>query len=497
MSDASRAGKEGSSSAAGTSQSHRASTPEDSGGIVSGSRTKATAVNDGKVAGAPSIAPRPQPSEIARSVPFQASVPPEMFEAVEFVAPQQIFAPPESIESVNNDTTIFSSIVAKPPPLSTPSHVLEYSQTTASHQTAVSPTLFEAPRLAPPVFDHSQAVPPREAVVPPTIPEYPFILPSPILDFPQAATPCQIDVPPMVPETPHLVSPSFVSSSQPVISRQAAGSSIISEPPLAAPYPVPESSQPVTPHQVMNPLTVNELPSAAITSTILKPSRVEDLQEFTEQVQVSNPPPAILVPQAVYKLRDQTSVATADRSRRDSIEGAPDVILTLCGSGYELASRFAQRDAPTASPSTTSSHARSPSATPTFEELVVPSSQQSIEGELAIPMEVELSDVNATPDGLTIATAQQSSSESSNTAVISEATTKKVSGRFYFAPHVVPDYGIDRSDFPSWLLERERLNYVLSVEAGDIWKKLITTWLRQERRLGFGINEKTVRRRFH
>ena len=67
---------------------------------------------------------------------------------------------------------------------------------------------------------------------------------------------------------------------------------------------------------------------------------------------------------------------------------------------------------------------------------------------------------------------------------------------FRFAPRVIPAYSIDRSDFPSWLIERGRLDYVLSVEAGDIWEKLITTWLRQERRLGFGMNEKIVRESF-
>jgi len=54
---------------------------------------------------------------------------------------------------------------------------------------------------------------------------------------------------------------------------------------------------------------------------------------------------------------------------------------------------------------------------------------------------------------------------------------------------VIPTFNIDRSDLPSWLLERGRLDSVLSVEAGEIWEKLITTWLRQERRLGFGLNE--------
>ena len=45
---------------------------------------------------------------------------------------------------------------------------------------------------------------------------------------------------------------------------------------------------------------------------------------------------------------------------------------------------------------------------------------------------------------------------------------------------------------PSWLLEYGRLDSILSVEAGGLWEKLITTWVRQERRLGFGLNEDIV-----
>ncbi|KAF9777724.1 hypothetical protein BJ322DRAFT_992316, partial [Thelephora terrestris] len=48
----------------------------------------------------------------------------------------------------------------------------------------------------------------------------------------------------------------------------------------------------------------------------------------------------------------------------------------------------------------------------------------------------------------------------------------------------------DKSDFPSWFDDREKLDYVLSVEGGELWKRLIAAWIRQERRVGFGLNEK-------
>ncbi|KAF9781016.1 hypothetical protein BJ322DRAFT_1023687 [Thelephora terrestris] len=58
------------------------------------------------------------------------------------------------------------------------------------------------------------------------------------------------------------------------------------------------------------------------------------------------------------------------------------------------------------------------------------------------------------------------------------------------ASRITPSYRIDRSDIPSWLIERGRLDSVLMVEAGSLWERLIALWLRQERRLGFGLDEK-------
>ena len=141
--------------------------------------------------------------------------------------------------------------------------------------------------------------------------------------------------------------------------------------------------------------------------------------------------------------------------RRESIDGAPDIILSLSPSGYQLSEQQGPLVTPMETVSTT------PSASSSPDELIVPSSQSSLEDCLEIPMEAAI-DIPPT------------------------------SNRFQFAPRVIPNYTIDRSDLPSWLLGSGRLDFVLEVEGGDLWKKLIVTWLRQERRVGFGLDAKIV-----
>ena len=150
---------------------------------------------------------------------------------------------------------------------------------------------------------------------------------------------------------------------------------------------------------------------------------------------------------------------TVGQSRRNSIEGAPDVILTLGGSGYELSK---QPDISVQLPTTTSSTSALPTTpTTSLDDLIVPSSQQSLEEVLTIPPETD-------------------------------TVVSKGSGISRFAPRVIPKFNHNWSDFPSWFHNRKRLDAVLDVEAGDLWKKLIGLWLQQERRLAFGLDDKIV-----
>jgi hypothetical protein len=368
-------------------------------------------------------------SDPGSSVPLLGSETPKL------VTPQQTFAPPRSVESAN-DTAIASRPVAEPLPFVTPSPSLGFSRTVSPHQATVSPIAPQPPYLVAPT------------------------------------------IPPIVLEPPSLVTPSLVLGTPQTVIPQAIAFPTVPEPPLVT----PEISQPVRPHQAAISHKVNEPHPVAVPSATLGPSTSTDPLEFTDQRRPSDPPNVTrelqtIAPHSPSDLAKGHNpgvvVAAGDgcatRPRRDSIEGAPGIMLTLGGSGYEFVPSSWQLDIPTAPPSTASS-----SSTPSPDELIIPSSQQSLEGSLTIPMDIETNPL-------------------SSPTTESEITTP-ASGSFRFAPRVIPAYRIDRSDFPSWILERGRLDYVLNVEAGTVWEKLIGTWLRQERRLEFGINEKIVRK---
>ena len=368
-----------------------------------------------------------------------SSSPVDQAEAIEApsVAPLQVIPPRASIPSPGNhqpSAAVFpfpggdpgSSVPllgSETPKLVTPQQTfaptrpVESAKDTAiASQPVAEPLPFVTPS---PSLEFSQTVSPHQATVSPIVPQHPYLVaPSTVLGTSQMVGPCQVTSPPIVLEPPSLV----LGTPQTVIP-QAITFPTVPEPPLVT----PEISQPVGPHQAAISYKVNE-------------------------------PHPVAVPSATLG---------ATQSRRDSIEGAPGIMLTLGGSGYELVSPSWQLDIPTAPPSTASS-----SSTPSPDELIIPSSQQSLEGSLTIPMDIETN-----PPG--------------SPTTESEITTP-ASGCFRFAPRVIPSYRIDRSDFPSWILERGRLDYVLNVEAGTVWEKLIGTWLRQERRLEFGINEKIV-----
>lgn len=452
----------GSSSAEGTIQSGSSSGVEEPIGLPLGFDISAAV--EAEVTQSPGVTP--QLFEATRAVspqspipidgqpptaPFQYSgsdsgslIPTQTSETPMFVTPQQVFAPPRSIESD------------------------------------------------------------KDAVVSQMVTDSPLVTPPPVLEFSQTVAPRQISNCPTTPEHPHLVAPLVLDAPQAVVSHQAVASPIISEsPPLATPYPVLEPSQAAVPHQAITSPIVNDSPSTTTPPTVLEPPTVVDTQEFANQHQILGPPQvthdsqindnsgAVVATGGGYRLRDQASVAAATRSRRDSMEGAPDIMLTLGVSGYELLPRLPQPDISSAPPSAMPSSTVLPP-----DELAAPSSQQSPGDPLTTPMDVDTT-LASTPrtDEPPPVTLYPSPEEPSTTPTVSgtAVTTPKT---FYSAPRIVPTYSIDRSDLPSWLSERGRLDYVLSVEAGDIWAKLIATWFKQERKLGFGISENIVCERF-
>ena len=427
-------------------------------------------------------------------------------------------------------------------PFIAPSPVLGPSQTTMLQQVNVPLVVPDPPLFTPsPVLESSQAVTPNQPITSPMVPESPAVTRSQVLDRPQTVAPHQLLVSPMVPEVPYLVAP---SPSQTTMLQQINVPLVVPEPPLFTPSPVLEGFHAATPDQPIASSTVPKAPHLASPSVALgssqtvipdqlvvssvvpelplvfphpilglEPSRVNNLQDLADRHEVSDPPQVIHTQQTVapecpsdpakgtsdgnsgaavairgtYKPQIRTSVTATNRPRRDSTEGAPDIILTLGGSGYELVTPSAQSDISTVpSPTTPVSPAL------LSDEFNVPSSQQSLEEFLTIPAEFGKS-TSSTPstDELTVPLSPQSLEGTSTTPTTSVAVNI-TSDRIRFAPRRIPDYSFDRSDFPSWLSEWDRLDYVLSVEAGEIWGKLITAWLRQERSLGFGLNDKIV-----
>lgn len=396
-----------------------------------------TTVNEEEIANASNVTP-PQPFETTQTIP------------------------PETPIRVDNQppTTIFRSPSGDP-------------------GSSMPPQVPETPQFVTPeqIFAPSSIEPNNDTIVVPQTIATPLATTFPVLEFPQTVALHQVTVYPTSPE-PHLVASSLtLGTPKAVIPHQTI---VIPESPLVTPHPVLEFSQTVVPHQPVispehrasDPPQVNHDPQ----SITRHPS------DPTKEITNDN---LGVAAEGGYKLRGQ-AVTTATRSRRDSVEGAPDITLTLGVSGYEIVACPSQPDISTPLSITPSSTA------PPLGELIVPSPEQLPE-ELTIPEDVEM---NPPDISLTGELPSQQSLDEPSTPAVSE-TVITTSKKFYFTPRVIPNCVVDRSDFPSWLLESRRLDCVLSVEAGDLWKKLITTWLMQERRLGFGLNEKIVSEQFH
>ena len=523
-------------------------------------RIEVTVVGGDEAAGMPGTASQafettkvPVPQPLVNQPSFTASPPPgsnpgisvplQMFEPPQFVSPQEIFSPPQSVEFAKDHPDVLPLTAVDPPAVAPP--IVGPSQAFVPNKFVVSPMIHEPSLAIPsPVLEKPQTVPPVQALLAPIVHEpHSLVISPPILESPQVVTAHHV-VSPVVTTSLSLVSPNLGSSqpspsAHPVVSPMVAAHSspVTSSPNLGSSQPSLPTHAVVSPMATINPslITSSSLEScqAVITNHVVPPmvtglslappyvggspqtvtpQRVDASQKLVSQHRTINPSPQVIhKPQVAavrhssdlvegttsgnseatvmlkspYKLRDVTA---STRPRRESIEGAPDIILSLGGSGYELATPSSQRLPTTSVEDDTGTSVSPPSS---LDELVVPSSQQSLEGCLTIPMEAETSaPASPSADEPIVPSSQQSLEEPPTIPATSVATTK--SNTFAFALRVIPNFSIDQSDFPSWLLERGRLDRVLTVEGGKIWEKLITTWLRQERRLGFGLNERIV-----
>ena len=416
------------------------------------------------------------------------SAPPQSLETPGFIVPREIFPPPRSLEPAKSYHANVPPTVTKSP--ATTHTVPGSSQPIAPNQVDVSPVVHDLGRLVAPILESSKTITPNQTAVSPVVRE-PSLLVTPVLESPQVVAPNRTLNSAAVHESPPLVAPfPILQSCQPVTTNQVAVSPIVHKSPLVNPSSILESSQAVAPQQaVVSPKPVS--PPQAIDPHVIhtpQPAVAHGSSELTGGI-AGDSSGVTVATRNVYRPRDGGGAVDTNRPRRSSIEGAPDVMLSLGGSGYQLIDPSPQRDMSISTPPPTT-----PSSVSPPDELIVPSSQQSLEEYLTIPVEVEsVIPTSPSPSAgeLIDHSSQQPVGRPPTTSAASEITITP-SGRLHFAPRVVPTYSIDRSDFPSWFVECGRLDFVLAVEAGEIWKMLITTWLRQERRLGFGLNEELV-----
>jgi hypothetical protein len=448
---------------------------------------------------------------------------PQDFETSGFVVPQEMFPLSQSLgptmthpvniplvvteshvvtptvagspQPVTPNQVVVSSVAHRPPHLVAPP-VLESSQALVSNQTTFSPIVLESASLVVPVLVSSQVATPNHTTNSAVAHGSLSLVTPPLLESSQAVTPNQVVVPPVVCEPPSLVTPPLLESSQVVTPNQVISPAV---PPLVNPSGVLGSSQAATlqqvvstPSQAVAPQRVVSAPPPTNTPHVVRKPQPA-VMESSSGLMGGNNSGITATAKGVYRPRDKVSVATTNRTRRDSIEGVPDIVLSLGGSGYELADALSLQ-VPIPHPTTPSSTASSTTPSTPSPEFIVPSSQRSLEEELSIPSDIET--VVSTPTSVEEREAyfSQPPVEESMAIPVASGITAATSGHFHYAPRVIPTYSIDRSDLPSWLTERGRLDYVLSVEAGELWRKLIATWLRQERRLGFGLNEQIVSR---
>ena len=381
------------------------------------------------------------------------SVPPQSFETPRFVTPQEIFSPLQFLEPTNAPLMVTES---------------SSSQISVPSQASVSPIVQDPALLVNAPIRESTLINSTAAGSSPQVVPQQVVSQEPI-------PPHQVASPPIVQDPASLANAPIREST--LINSTAAGSS-----PQVVPQQV-VSQEPIPPHQVASPPHVIQ-PQPAVKSDSSDP--MGDVTRGKSGAAVRA--------KGTYRSRNKASAKTANRARRVSIEEAPDIILSLGGSGYELADPALHQEPPTTLADNNTDLSIAPSSTPPLDELIVPSSRQSTEEYLTIPTEAMTVDQTAPPKDNAMVSPSQQSAEEPLAVSLAPETTTAASGHFAFALRVIPDYNIDRSDLPSWLFEHGRLNYILSVEAGEIWEKLITTWLRQERRLAFGLNEKLVSR---
>ena len=383
------------------------------------------------------VAPPPGRIQIQQVTPDQTAIFPVVREP-RFIVPQEIFPPPRSLEPTKNYHINVPPTVTESP--ATTQTVPGPSQPVAPNQVVVSPVAHDLGRLVAPVLESSQTITPSQAAVSPVVHE-PSLLVTPVLEPTQVVAPNRTLNSAAVHDSPRLVTPfpilescQLVTTNQVTVSPLVDPSTILGSSQAVAPQQVVVSPKPVSPPQAIDPHVIHTpQPAVAHGSSDLTGGVAGDSSGVT------------VATKSTYRSRDGVGVVDPNRPRRSSIEGAPDVMLSLCGSGYQLIDPSSQRDMSIYTPPHTAPSPTTPSSALPPDELTVPSSQQSLEESPTIPMEVEtVIPTSPSPSaGELIGPSPQRPVKGPPTTSAASEITTTPSGRYRFAPRVIPTYNID------------------------------------------------------
>lgn len=261
---------------------------------------------------------------------------------------------------------------------------------------------------------------------------------------------------PQVPITPQVGSPNTIEPSQLAIDP----SQLIVRPSQAITKPSQEPSQALVkppPVTTEPPQSVSEPPK--VSEVIPMDTRPDPAVTPPSQplMKVVNATSNIPVPGVPYRVRNTTTVPSEGRSRRDSIDGAPEMVVDSIDEEITV-------------------DLRNYISFESDDETHVSSSQKSVD---------ECRELSPPPS--------DSQRQSSSVGTTEGNTSQPGSA----SSRTLPQLDVDEDDFLSWMMKKGQWRYVVSTAGGTAWEGLLKLYINQERRLEFTDLVSDLGRIFH
>ena len=223
-------------------------------------------------------------------------------------------------------------------------------------------------------------------------------------------------------------------------------------------YPLTPSESPATDpsQQFVNPSQLSADPSQVVVEPpqhTIKPSETVPPQSYTSTL-----PPG-LAPKVSYRAR-----GPAHASRRDSIDGTPDIIVDLVDS---------------------------PMSSETPHQAPVDDDAPEITVDLRDYIDLE----SDSDDGTHVSSSQKTADGSRKLSPPSSVSRQQHSGvkraenvsnqAQSSTARTHPVLNVDEEDLPTWMLKKGQWKYIASTAGGPTWEKLLNLYMQQERRLEF------------